>query len=144
VVVEWAGRLLGGGVGMLVFLPIVVPLAVVAGLVPGCVACFLIRLLAECRPVSTFEAMMVGIASAALFGPLFACSPCLQGATLVMAWCGARVVLIAIWVGSRLNKRQDDMAFACCVARGTSATLPVPQLLRFPLAALPGKLLLSH
>jgi hypothetical protein len=36
------------------------------------------------------------------------------------------------------------MAFACCVARGTSATLPVPQLLRFPLAALPGKLLLSH
>lgn len=98
---DWAGRLLGSGLGTLVFLPLAMPLGVIVGFIPGFIACFLIRILAEWRPVRTIEAVALGVMSAAPFGLAFEVSPSFSGATLFMGWCGAWAALIAIWVGEK-------------------------------------------
>jgi len=99
--IEWAGRTLGAGTGTLIFLPFAMPLGVIVGFVPGFIACFLIRILAEWRPVRTIQAVALGVVSAAPFGLVFEFFPGFQGATLFMGWCGAWAALIAIWVGEK-------------------------------------------
>lgn len=98
---EWAGRLLGTAAGTLILLPLAMPLGVILEFIPGFIACFLIRILAEWRPVRTIQAVALGVVSAAPFGLIFEFFPCFQGATLFMAWCGAWAALIALWVGEK-------------------------------------------